>query len=141
MQDCIFCKIVKHEVPATIVYEDADVVAFLDIMPARKGHLLIAPKTHSKDMLSVSPEALAKVMRVVQRCGRGVQKGLSADGFNVLQFNGRASGQIVDHLHFHVIPRAHNDGLRIDWEHEIYGPGEIKRFAEKIITACADEKT
>lgn len=140
MAECIFCRIARKEVPSTVVFEDADVIAFMDIMPARKGHLLIVPKAHYDTIIDVPAELLARVMAVVQHCAGGVRKGLRSDGFNVLQFNGRASGQIVDHLHFHIIPRTHNDGLRIDWEHEMYQPGEIGLFAQKIIQGCAGDK-
>ena len=140
MAECIFCKIARKEVPSTVVFEDADVIAFMDIMPARKGHLLVAPKAHYDTIIEVPAELLGRVMAVVQRCAGGVRKGLRSDGFNVLQFNGRASGQIVDHLHFHIIPRTYNDGLRIDWEHEIYQSGEIGQYAQKIIQGCAGDK-
>lgn len=133
MQDCIFCKIIKHEIPAAIVREDGDVIAFMDIMPARKGHVLVVPKTHYNTILDIPGGKLAKVMDAVQRCARAVKSGCKAEGFNILQYNGSVSGQVVNHLHFHIIPRVPDDGLRIDWDHEIYAQGEMHALARKII--------
>lgn len=138
MQDCIFCKIVKHDIPATVVYEDGDVIAFMDIMPARRGHVLVVPKAHYNTILEIPSEELAKVIEAVRKCAGAVKAGCVAEGFNILQSNGRVAGQVVNHLHFHIIPRELNDGLRLDWDHEIYAQGEIRLFAKKI--ACEIEK-
>ncbi|MDP8262895.1 MAG: HIT family protein [Candidatus Ancaeobacter aquaticus] len=130
--DCIFCKIVNGEVPSVKIYEDAHVVAFMDIMPAKKGHVLVIPKKHCETILDISKEDLSLLMQCVQTCARAVFKGVHAEGLNILQYNGSVSGQIVNHLHFHIIPRSERDGLRIGWDHEIYQADEIDVYAKKI---------
>ncbi|HLC22435.1 MAG TPA: HIT family protein [Candidatus Nanoarchaeia archaeon] len=111
MNDCLFCKIVKGEIPAENVYEDKNVVAFLDIHPRSIGHTLIVPKKHY-DLLTDMPEKeLAAFAASLQNVARGFQK--YAEGINILQNNGKAAGQLVSHVHFHLIPRRNGDGIRL----------------------------
>jgi len=124
-----------------VVYEDEHVIAFMDIMPAKKGHLLVVPKAHYGALFDVPAPLLAKTAAVLQRCARGVRRGLTAEGLNVLQSNGSAAGQVVDHVHFHIIPRRLGDGLRLDWDHETYAPNEMASFAAKIKEGCEAERS
>jgi histidine triad (HIT) family protein len=103
--DNVFAKILRGEMPATKVYEDADTLAFMDIMPRCEGHTLVIPKTPARNVLDASPAQLAACMATVQRIGRAHLKAFGAQGVTVLQFNEAAGGQVVFHLHFHVIPR------------------------------------
>lgn len=116
MEDCIFCKIIKGEIPSFRVYEDGDVMAMMDINPASPGHTLILPKKHVKD-LSEADEALAgKLLMTAKEIGLRQMETLGADGFNVVQNNGRAAGQTVFHLHVHVIPRYAHGPEMVIWE-------------------------
>ena len=101
----IFAKILRGEIPSHKVYEDAEVLVFMDAMPQAPGHTLVVPKAPSRNLLDADPEVLARVAPVVQRVARAVRSAFAADGVTIVQFNEPASGQTVFHLHFHVIPR------------------------------------
>lgn len=116
MDDCVFCKIIKGELPSTKLYEDEHVVAFLDIMPAAKCHSLVAPKKHHGSLLDVPHDDLLSAMKAVQKIGAAVVKATGADGFNVIESDGRAAGQVIRHVHFHIIPRKEGDGLSFSWQ-------------------------
>jgi histidine triad (HIT) family protein len=129
----IFEKIVNREIPATIVYEDDDTLAFMDIGPIIKGHTLVIPKT-CYELVTGTPDAvLAKLMLVCKRIAAAQVKGLGADGVNIIQNNGTASGQVVPHIHFHVIPRFNGDGHHWNWDAKKYdNPSEMEKLAGKI---------
>ena len=133
MSDCVFCKIVDKKIPSCLVAEDDNTMAFMDIMPARKGHVLVVPRRHSETMLDVPAEDLVAMTRMVKRVSMAVQKAMEPAGFSVVQLNGAASGQTVFHIHFHVIPRRVGDGLAMKWSHETYLPGEIEKYQAKIV--------
>ena len=142
MSACIFCKIVKKELPSSIIAEDENVLAFMDIMPARKGHILVMPKRHAETMLDVSEEDLAASMRMVKRVSVALQEAVHPPGFSVVQLNGEASGQTVFHIHFHIIPRKTGDGIAMKWSHETYLAGEMEHYRVKIAEALkAQSKT
>ena len=101
----VFAKILRGELPAQKVYEDADTLAFMDIMPRCEGHTLVIPKTPVRNVLDASPAQLAACMRTVQKVAAAAMKAFGATGITVQQFNERAGGQVVFHLHFHVLPR------------------------------------
>ncbi len=132
--DCIFCKIVVGSIPSVKLYEDSQVLAFMDIGPIIKGHALVIPKTHY-DPITETPDAvLASLIAVVRRIARAQINGLEADGINVTQANGRCAGQAVPHLHFHVIPRFNRDGHHWNWDAKKYdSPAEMTEFAAKIV--------
>ncbi|HRD74644.1 MAG TPA: HIT family protein [Hyphomicrobiaceae bacterium] len=107
----VFAKILRGELPAERVFEDAATLAFMDIMPRARGHALVIPKAPVRSILDASPEQLAAVMRTVQRVARAQRVAYSADGTTIQQFNEAAGGQVVFHLHVHVLPRW--DGQRL----------------------------
>lgn len=110
----IFAQIIRGDAPCYRLYEDDDVLAFLDLFPQSYGHALVIPKrSAARNLLDVDPEALAKVMAVVQRLSRVITEELKPAGVQVAQFNGAPAGQIVFHLHFHIIPRYEGEGLGI----------------------------
>jgi len=113
--DCIFCKIVAGELPAQIVEEDERTVAFMDISPATRGHALVAPRTHTRDLLTIEPEDLCATFTAAQRLARKVSERLGADGINLLNSCAQAAWQTVFHFHVHVIPRYAGDPLRLPW--------------------------
>jgi histidine triad (HIT) family protein len=131
MEECIFCKIVKGEIPSNKVYEDDDILAFLDIAPVNPGHTLVIPKTHYKNLEEIPKDLLANLILVVKKVGLGIKKGIPSEGYNIGLNNDPASGQVVPHLHFHIIPRKTDDGLRL-WPQKDYSDGEAIVFTEKI---------
>jgi len=108
---CPFCSIASGEAPASIVYEDATVVVFMDLNPANVGHTLVVPREHWENIYDVPEDVLADLFSVVKRVSAAVKKTVGAEGISVLQLNGRAAGQTVMHLHVHVIPRFREDVL------------------------------
>lgn len=114
-RDCVFCKVVRAELPSTVVFEDEHTLAFLDIAPANDGHTLVIPKVHTEDLLSVTPEDLAAVSHATQSVARILDDRLKPDGLSVFQSNRAAGWQDVFHLHFHVVPRWTQDSLRLPW--------------------------
>ena len=134
--NCIFCRIVAGQITATKVFEDADVLAFMDIGPIIKGHTLVIPKQHF-DPITATPEpVLAKLLAVVKKIATAQMSGLKADGVNVVQTNGAAAGQVVPHIHFHVIPRYTTDGHRWNWAAKKYDdPAEMQQLAAAIKAA------
>jgi histidine triad (HIT) family protein len=120
--DCLFCKIIAGEIPATIVDADERTVAFMDINPATRGHALVIPRNHSRDLLEIDPEDLAAVAVAAQRLAGRAQGALAADGVNLLNCCGAAAGQTVFHFHVHVIPRYADDTIGLPW---IPTPGDL----------------
>jgi len=116
MTDCIFCKIINREIPSDIIYEDDQVMAFMDIRPVSRGHALVVPKVHSEDFLSTDDAALEYITPKVKQIANAVMIAMNADGINITTNHGAAAGQVVFHLHFHLIPRYKNDGLK-PWHH------------------------
>jgi histidine triad (HIT) family protein len=129
--DCLFCKIVAGEIPSTRVDEDERTVAFMDINPATRGHLLVVPREHAVDLLEIGDEDLDACMRMARRLAGRVKERLGADGVTLLNSCGRAAWQTVFHFHVHVIPRYGGDPLRLPW---VPGPGD----REEIAAAAAD---
>lgn len=108
---CLFCRIVDGSVPATRVYEDETSIAFLDLYPVTPGHVLVIPRKHSIALHDAEPETLANLLPSIQRVARGLCHALQVEGFNLKQNNGSVAGQVIPHLHFHLIPRRIEDGL------------------------------
>jgi histidine triad (HIT) family protein len=113
--DCIFCKIVAGELPATVIGEDERTISFMDIAPATRGHALVIPREHSADLLSIAAEDLAAVGLAAKRLATRVKQRLGADGVNLLNSCGAVAFQSVFHFHMHVIPRYEGDPLRLPW--------------------------
>lgn len=130
MPDCVFCKIVAGQIPCTKIYEDAKTLAFLDISPVHAGHTLVILKSHvvTYDALSAADRDALGV--TLQKVASAV--GSLGDGYNIMQNNGKAAGQLVFHVHFHVIPRFTHDGLHFDWPQQPYKSGEIEKIAKKL---------
>jgi histidine triad (HIT) family protein len=132
MTDCIFCKIIRGEIPCAKIYEDDKVLSFLDIGPINPGHALVVPKNHYATLLDAPAEDLKACIEVAKKVGQAVFKGTEASGLNLLQNNYRPAGQLVDHIHFHLIPRRGDDGFITSWPAKSYGKGEMERILEKI---------
>jgi histidine triad (HIT) family protein len=125
--DCLFCKIVAGDIPATKVHEDARTIAFMDINPATPGHLLCIPRAHAADLHEISTEDLCAVARTAKAMAGRVVERLGADGVNVMQSNGAPAWQTVFHYHVHVIPRYAGDPLRLPWTPDQGGDLDVIR--------------
>ena len=130
--DCIFCKIVAGQVPATKIYEDQVLIAFLDIGPVSDGHTLVVPRQHFERLHDCPGRLLGQITSTLGRIAKAVAAAMNSDGYNVLCNNGRAAGQLVDHLHFHIIPRMAGDGLFDRWPAYKYDQGKIEQIAADI---------
>jgi len=133
MNDCIFCKIAQKEIPAAVLYEDEDVLVFMDIGPIVKGHLLVISKKHYDPVTETPDDLLAKLHITAKRMAQTQLNALGADGVNIMQNNGKASGQEVPHIHIHVIPRYKDDGHHWNWNAKKYDNfEEMTDLAEKL---------
>ena len=130
--DCIFCKMVAGQVPVTKIYEDEVVLAFLDIGPVSDGHTLVIPKEHFV-RLDECPEAvITSVARKLGAVATAIIQAVQADAYNIVNNNGRSAGQLIDHIHFHIIPRRSGDGVIRYSEHSQYPPGRLEELAQLI---------
>ncbi|HKI48934.1 MAG TPA: HIT family protein [Desulfobacteria bacterium] len=137
MEDCIFCKIIKGEIPSFKVYEDDQVLAFMDINPISPGHTLIIPKNHAANLKEISEEDLAAVHRASKKVMPAIETALKASGVACVQLNGRGVNQVVMHYHLHLIPKVpEGPDLPVSkWEIIPGDMNEIKGTAEKISSA------
>ncbi len=112
-ENCVFCKIIRGEIPSVNLYEDDLILCFLDISPVSKGHCLIIPKEHHVSLTTVPNQHLARMMEMAPRIGGAVMRAVDGDGFNLLLANGSCAGQVVPHAHLHVIPRHTEDAFAL----------------------------
>lgn len=129
---CIFCQIASYEIPCYKVFEDDKTLAFLDNHPTTPGHTLVIPKNHYDNLEAIPESELAILMATVKKVGALLKKKLNVTGYNVNENNDPVAGQIVNHLHFHVIPRTEADGLVL-WHGNDYKPGEVETLLAKLI--------
>ena len=130
--ECVFCKMVGGQIPVIKIYEDEVVLAFLDIGPVSDGHTLVIPKQHFEKLHDCPAELLGRVSSRLGKIAEAVAAGMNSDGYNVLCNNGRSAGQLVEHLHFHIIPRNTGDGVFNRWPAYKYEEGKIETIAAKI---------
>ncbi len=135
--ECIFCRILAGEIPCFKVYEDDDTLAFMDINPVHPGHVLVIPREHSANVFEVSDAAIAATAKSARRVAKAVRATLEPDGMNLLQCNGEAAAQSVQHFHMHVLPRAMNDGASLNWELKPGNMDAIGALADRIARALA----
>lgn len=135
-QSCVFCRINAGELPSNRLFEDDVIIAFLDIAPIVKGHSLIVPRLHVELFTEVSADVRNRMTEGAQRVARGMIRGLGADGVNIFLANGAAAGQVVPHVHMHVIPRFSNDGHRWNWVASRYdNAAEASAIRDRIAAA------
>ncbi len=132
MEDTIFTKIIKREIPADILLEDENVLAFLDIQPANKGHALIIPKIPYRNIFDADPIILEYMIRAAQKIAIALKKGIGAEGVNIVMNNEPSAGQVVFHAHMHVIPRFDDDNIFTPPPIKKYVEGESQEIARKI---------
>lgn len=130
--ECIFCKIIKHTLPAEVLYENDKVISILDINPIHHGHALIIPKVHCTDFLSIPESDLHDVLHASQLVARALVESLRLQGYNVFSNNGQIAGQSVFHFHMHVTPRYPDDNIRFVLELKSYPDGVMAEYANKI---------
>jgi histidine triad (HIT) family protein len=130
--DCLFCKMVAGQIPVTKIYEDEDILAFLDIGPISDGHTLVIPKQHFEKLHDCPPEILSRVSSRLGKIAGAVTTAMNSDGYNLLCNNGKAAGQLIEHLHFHIIARNSGDGIFNRWPSYKYEQGKIEVIAEQI---------
>ena len=132
MQDCIFCKIVARKIPAHVVYEDLSTLAFLDIAPASEGHCLVIPKKHYAKLHEMSSKDAASLGSSLAKVASAISK--LSPNYNLLQNNGEAAGQVVNHVHFHITPRSQQDGIFFKTSRKQLSEAEMQGLTKKIKT-------
>ena len=132
MVDCIFCKIIEGKIPSTKIFEDDHSIAIFDINPIAKGHTLFISKKHYSDLLEVPPEKLASILTNLPRVVAAILKATGAEGFNIIQNNKRCAGQLIPHLHFHIIPRKTGDKVHFNWQPLPADKDEMTALASKV---------
>jgi histidine triad (HIT) family protein len=130
--ECIFCKILDGELPGTVVDEDERTIAFMDINPATRGHALVIPRSHSRDLLDIDAEDLRAVALAAQRLAGQIKQRLGADGINLINSCGQRAWQTVFHFHLHVIPRYEGDSMVLPWTPAPGQTAEIEAAAQEI---------
>lgn len=132
VKDCLFCKMAVGQIPVAKIYEDDVVLSFLDIGPISDGHTLVIPKQHFEKLHDCPAELLGQVCSRLGKIAAAVAASMNSDGYNILCNNGRAAGQLVEHLHFHIIPRNIGDGVFNRWPAYKYEKGKIEQIAAGI---------
>ena len=135
MDNCIFCKIAKGEIPSNTIYEDDSFRVILDNGPATKGHALVLPKEHYADLYEIPEDVVAGAVKVAKKVAANMKEKLSCDGLNLVQNNGEAAGQTVMHFHLHIIPRYADDGQHILWKPTSPSAEELVAIKDKIVGA------
>lgn len=134
MDNCLFCQIIDKKLPSTPIYEDEKYFALLDIHPVNPGHTLVLPKEHSRHLSDATEDTARGLMAVAQKIARAICRGLGTDDYNLEMNCGSVAGQVVPHLHLHIVPRHAGDGLK-HWPGKSYAEGEADSVAEKIKAA------
>lgn len=131
--DNIFAKILRGEIPSVTVWQDDDVLVFMDVFPQSEGHVLVVPKAaQARNLLEIEPATLQRVILAVQRTARAVEKALRPEGFSIMQFNGEAGGQTVFHLHFHIVPRWADRPMKGHGHAPMADAAHLKTLADRI---------
>src|SRR3954467_10838858 len=132
MSDCVFCRIVAKQIPATIVHEDEHTLAFMDIGQVNPGHVLVAVKTHAEDIFALDEAQAAAVFRSAAKVARAIRGAFAPQGLSLYQANGAAAGQTVLHLHIHLVPRYEGDGMALTWPVNNPPREKLAEYAQKI---------
>jgi len=136
-ENCLFCKIIAGKIPCAKVYENDHVLAFLDIGPINKGHTLVVPKEHYKNLMETPDEVMKELIVVAKKLSRSIIKAVKADGINLGISNEKAAGQVIFHTHIHLMPRYENDGFK-HWPQGKYNEGEMESVKNKIVSFLKD---
>ena len=134
MDDCIFCKIIKGDIPSAVIYEDEEFKAILDRFPSGPGHVLILPKSHAANIFELDPACAGRLFQLAAKLSKPLCQVLGVENLNILQNNGPIAGQTVNHFHLHLIPRREKDGIQITWTPTEPTDQEIETLRQKIQT-------
>jgi len=132
MADCVFCKIMAKQIPASIVHEDEHALAFMDLGQVNPGHVLVAAKAHADNIYALDDVQAAAVFRAATKVARAVRDAFAPQGLSVYQANGKAAGQTVFHFHMHLVPRYDNDGMNLAWPVKNPAREQLEQSAAKI---------
>lgn len=132
MSDCVFCKIVAKEIPATVVHEDEHTLAFMDIGQVNPGHVLVAVKQHADNIFALDDTQAAAAFRAAARVARAIRAAFAPEGLSVYQANGKPAGQTVFHFHLHLLPRHEGDGMALTWPVKNPPREKLAEYAGKI---------
>ena len=132
VNDCVFCKMVAGQIPVTKIYEDDVVLSFLDIGPVSDGHTLVIPRQHFGELHDCPPQLLGQLGSRLGKIAKAIVGAMNSEGYNVLCNNGKAAGQLVSHVHFHIIPRKEGDGVFDRWPVYEYQQGQAEALTKKI---------
>jgi histidine triad (HIT) family protein len=130
--NCVFCKIIAKQIPATLVHEDEATLAFMDIGQVNPGHVLVAAKAHAENVYALDNEQAAAVFQTVAKVARAIRSAFSPEGLSIYQANGKPAGQTVFHFHMHLVPRYDNDGMKLTWPVKNPPREKLEESAEKI---------
>jgi histidine triad (HIT) family protein len=130
--DCVFCKIVARQIPATVVHEDSDTLAFMDLGHVNPGHVLVAAKAHVENIYGLDDTQASALLRAAVRVARAIRDAFSPQGLSVYQANGKSAGQTVFHFHIHLLPRHENDGMQLAWPVKNPPREKLEEYAAKI---------
>ncbi len=133
--NCIFCKIANGEIPSSTLYEDDEFRVILDLGPASRGHALILPKNHYRNLMDIDEETAAKILPLAKMMTNKMKKALDADGFNIMQNNEECAGQTVFHFHMHIIPRYKNDGVIMGFKGKDADKEDLAKIVEAVKNA------
>ena len=131
-EDCVFCKIVSGHIPSNTIYENSEFKVIMDASPAAKGHVLVLPKEHYKDIYDIDAETAGKLFQLAAVVARALKEVLNCDGLNILQNNGVIAGQTVFHFHMHLIPRYEGDDVTVKWEGHSMDADEMDQLRRDI---------
>ena len=132
MENCVFCRIVAKQIPATVVHEDEHTLAFMDIGQVNPGHVLVAVKQHAENLFALDDARASAAFRAAARVARAIREAFAPQGLSVYQANGAAAGQTVLHFHIHLVPRHQGDGMALTWPVKIPPREKLVEYAEKI---------
>jgi histidine triad (HIT) family protein len=132
MADCVFCKIMAKQIPASVVYEDEHTLAFMDLGQVNPGHVLVALKAHAENVYALDDAQAGAVFRSVARVSRAIRAAFAPQGLSVYQANGKAAGQTVFHLHVHLVPRYDGDGMELTWPVKNPPRDKLEEYAAKL---------
>jgi histidine triad (HIT) family protein len=132
MSDCVFCKIVARQIPATVVHEDEHTLAFMDLGQVNPGHVLVAVKKHAENLYALDDAQAGAVLRAAARVARAIRDAFAPQGLSVYQANGKAAGQTVFHYHVHLVPRHEGDGMALTWPVKNPPRDKLEEYAAKV---------
>ena len=137
---CIFCRLISHEIPASIVFEDAQTLAFMDLGQVNPGHVLVASKRHAATLLDLTPDEAAAVMRTAHRVAQAIAVAFDPPGLTLLQANGQEGEQTVFHFHMHVVPRHAHDGIALTWPRKEPARDILQAHADRLKQALSRQR-